>query len=141
MPMEFPGQMPWQPKRRNWPEKFQQDMIELQAVGEAPSTPPVRPEEVSPVSTSRPHDYVTSPERRGPPNATWNMRLLHQQQISETEARRQALGPVANSQEAIPLVGQGAYDAYKDKARDVAALFTEATGIPVREPSLDPRMS
>jgi hypothetical protein len=46
-------------------------------------------------------------------------------------------GPVANSQEAIPLVGQGAYDAYKDKARDVAALFTEATGIPVRKPSLD----
>ena len=39
-------------------------------------------------------------------------------------------GPVANSQEAIPLVGQGAYDAYKDMARDVAALFTEATGIP-----------
>jgi hypothetical protein len=70
MPMEFPGQMPWQPKRRNWPEKFQQDMIELQAVGAAPSTPPVRPEGVSHVSTSRPRDYGTSPERRGPPNAT-----------------------------------------------------------------------
>jgi hypothetical protein len=68
------------------------------------------------------------------------MRLLYQQQISETEARPMQR-PVANSQEAIPLVGQGAYDAYKDKARDVAVLFTEATGIPVREPSLDPRMS
>jgi hypothetical protein len=56
------------------PEKFQQDMIELQAVGAAPSTPPVRPEGVSHVSTSRPHDYGTSPERRGPPNATWNKR-------------------------------------------------------------------
>jgi hypothetical protein len=50
-------------------------------------------------------------------------------------------GPVANSQEAIPLVGQGIYDAYKDKAPDVAALFTDATGFLVTEPSLDPRMS
>jgi hypothetical protein len=50
-------------------------------------------------------------------------------------------GPITSPQEAISLVGQGAYDSYKDKARDVAALFTEATGIPVTEPSLEPRMS
>jgi len=50
-------------------------------------------------------------------------------------------GPVANLQEAIQLAGQPAYDAYKDKAKDVAALFTAETGIPVGpsllEPSLD----
>ncbi len=50
-------------------------------------------------------------------------------------------GPVANLQEAVQLVGQPAFNAYKDKAKDVAALFTAETGIPVGsnllEPSLD----
>jgi hypothetical protein len=49
-------------------------------------------------------------------------------------------GPVASLQEAIPLVGQGVFDAYKDKARDVAALLTEATGFIVPDSSLDPRV-
>jgi hypothetical protein len=49
-------------------------------------------------------------------------------------------GAVASLQEAIPLVGQGVFDAYKDKARDVAALFTEATGFIVSDPSLDPKV-
>lgn len=50
-------------------------------------------------------------------------------------------GPVASVQEAIPLVGQSAFDAYKDKARDVAALFADATGFIVPDPSLEPRVS
>ena len=40
--------------------------------------------------------------------------------------------------EAIPLMGQDAYDAYRQKARDVAAIFTDATGIVVPDASLEP---
>jgi IstB-like ATP binding protein len=47
-------------------------------------------------------------------------------------------GQVANLAEAIPLMGQDAYDAYRQKARDVAAIFTEATGIVVVDASLEP---
>lgn len=36
---------------------------------------------------------------------------------------------------------QSAVDAYKEKARDVAALFTEATGIPVSDAALEPSIS
>jgi hypothetical protein len=40
--------------------------------------------------------------------------------------------------EAIPLAGQSTYDAYRQRARDVAAIFTDATGIVVDDASLDP---
>jgi hypothetical protein len=40
--------------------------------------------------------------------------------------------------EAIPLMGQEAYDAYRQKARDVAAMFTDATGLVVADASLEP---
>jgi hypothetical protein len=47
-------------------------------------------------------------------------------------------GQVANLAEAIPLMGQDAYDAYRQKARDVAAIFTDATGLVVADASLEP---
>jgi hypothetical protein len=49
-------------------------------------------------------------------------------------------GPVASLQEAIQLVGQPSYNAYKDKAKDVAALFTAVTSIPVGPASLEPSL-
>lgn len=49
-------------------------------------------------------------------------------------------GAIAGLQEAVQLVGQPTYDAYKDKAKDVAALFTAETGIPVGPPSLEPSL-
>ena len=51
-------------------------------------------------------------------------------------ARKQ--GQVASMVEAIPLMGQEAYDAYLEKTRDVAAIFTDATGIVVADASLEP---
>jgi hypothetical protein len=45
---------------------------------------------------------------------------------------------VADLQEAISLAGQSAYDAYLDKAKDVAALFTAETGIAVSPDALAP---
>lgn len=47
-------------------------------------------------------------------------------------------GQVASLAEAIPLIGQSTYDAYRQKARDVAAIFTDATGIVVADASLEP---
>ena len=47
-------------------------------------------------------------------------------------------GQVASLAEAIPLMGQEAYDAYRQKARDVAAIFTDATGLAVADASLEP---
>jgi hypothetical protein len=47
-------------------------------------------------------------------------------------------GQVASLAEAIPLMGQDAYDAYRQKARDVAAIFTDATGIVIADASLEP---
>ncbi|AMA60032.1 hypothetical protein [Bradyrhizobium sp. CCGE-LA001] len=47
-------------------------------------------------------------------------------------------GQVASLGEAIPLVGQDIYEAYRQKARDVAAIFTDATGIVVADASLEP---
>jgi hypothetical protein len=47
-------------------------------------------------------------------------------------------GQVASLAEAIPLVGQDAYDAYRQKARDIAAIFTDATGIVIADASLEP---
>lgn len=47
-------------------------------------------------------------------------------------------GQVASLAEAIPLMGQDAYDAYRQKARDVAAIFTDATGIVIADGSLEP---
>jgi hypothetical protein len=47
-------------------------------------------------------------------------------------------GQVASLAEAIPLMGQEAYDAYRQKARDVAAIFTDATGLVVADASLEP---
>jgi hypothetical protein len=50
-------------------------------------------------------------------------------------------GPVANLQEAVGLAGQPAYDAFKDKAKDVAAIFTAETGFSVAAGALDPSLS
>jgi hypothetical protein len=50
-------------------------------------------------------------------------------------------GAVADLQEAVQLAGQNALDAYKDKARDVAALFTAQTALPVSEAALDPAIN
>ena len=47
-------------------------------------------------------------------------------------------GQVASLAEAIPLMGQEAYNAYRQKARDVAAIFTDATGLVVADASLEP---
>ena len=47
-------------------------------------------------------------------------------------------GQVASLAEAIPLMGQDAYDAYRQKARDVAAIFTDTTGIVIADASLEP---
>lgn len=47
-------------------------------------------------------------------------------------------GQVASLAEAIPLIGQSTYDAYRQKARDVAAIFTDATGIIVTDASIEP---
>ncbi|MGY8663815.1 hypothetical protein Q3C01_15785 [Bradyrhizobium sp. UFLA05-109] len=47
-------------------------------------------------------------------------------------------GQVASLAEAIPLMGQDTYDAYRQKARDVAAIFTDATGIVIADASLEP---
>jgi hypothetical protein len=55
-----------------------------------------------------------------------------------TTAKR---GAVTDLTEAVGLVGQPAYDAYKDKARDVAALFTLETGTAVPEASLQPSLA
>ena len=48
--------------------------------------------------------------------------------------------PVANVQEAVQFAGQQSYDAYKDKAKDVAAIFTAETGITVGSAALDPTL-
>jgi hypothetical protein len=57
---------------------------------------------------------------------------------SATAAKR---GAVGNLQEAIALAGQSAYDTYKDKAKDVAALFELQTGNPVGAASLEPSLT
>jgi hypothetical protein len=36
------------------------------------------------------------------------------------------------------LMGQDAYDAYRQKARDVAAIFTDETGMVIADSSLEP---
>lgn len=46
-------------------------------------------------------------------------------------------GQVVTHAEAIPLIGQDAYDTFRQKARDVAAIFTDATGIVIADSSLD----
>jgi hypothetical protein len=46
-------------------------------------------------------------------------------------------GQVASLAEAIPLMGD-ANDAYRQKARDIAAIFTDATGIVIADASLEP---
>ncbi|MGY2811924.1 hypothetical protein [Bradyrhizobium sp. USDA 4506] len=47
-------------------------------------------------------------------------------------------GQVASLAEAIPLIGKDAYDAFRQKARDIAAIFTDATGIVIADSSLEP---
>jgi hypothetical protein len=49
--------------------------------------------------------------------------------------------PVAGFVQAIPLVGQAAYDAYMEKARDVGALYTAETHIPLDPAALQPSFS
>lgn len=59
-----------------------------------------------------------------------------EQKMNAAVAAKQS--QVASLAEAIPLIGQSTYDAYRQKARDVAAIFTEATGIVVADASLEP---
>lgn len=64
------------------------------------------------------------------------LRTDEQKLKSAAVAKKQ--GQVASLAEAIPLVGQDIYEAYRQKARDVAAIFTDATGIVVIDASLEP---
>jgi hypothetical protein len=50
-------------------------------------------------------------------------------------------GAVASLQEAIALAGQPAYDAYRDRAKDVAALFALETGNVVSAAALEPSLT
>jgi hypothetical protein len=50
-------------------------------------------------------------------------------------------GAIASLQEAVTLAGQPAYDAYKDKAKDVAALFAQETGNVVSAAALEPSLN
>ena len=50
-------------------------------------------------------------------------------------------GPVASLAEAINSAGQSAYSAYREKAKDVAVIFTAETGIVVSDASLDPALA
>lgn len=59
-----------------------------------------------------------------------------EQKMNAAVAAKQS--QVASLAEAIPLIGQSTYDAYRQKARDVAAIFTDATGIVVADASLEP---
>jgi hypothetical protein len=45
---------------------------------------------------------------------------------------------VASLAEAIPLVGQDGYDAYRQKAKDVVAIFADATGVVIADASIEP---
>jgi len=49
-------------------------------------------------------------------------------------------GTVANLQEAISLVGRSPYEEYRDKAKDVAALFSLETGHTVNSSALEPSL-
>ena len=49
-------------------------------------------------------------------------------------------GPVNDLPEAIQLAGPELYSAYKDKAQDVAAVFTAQTGIAVSTAALEPKV-
>jgi hypothetical protein len=64
------------------------------------------------------------------------LRSDEQKLKSAAVAKKQ--GQVMSLVEAIPLMGQDAYDAYRQKARDVAAIFTDATGLVVADASLEP---
>ncbi|WP_271552185.1 hypothetical protein [Bradyrhizobium sp. CCBAU 45394] len=64
--------------------------------------------------------------------------LRTEEQKLKAAAVAKQQGQVASLAEAIQLVGQEAYEAYRQKARDVAAIFTDATGLAVREASIEP---
>jgi hypothetical protein len=66
--------------------------------------------------------------------------LRDQERKFRDDATMKKSGPVDSRDEAVQLVGQPAYNAYKDKAKDVAALFTAETGIPVGPTSLEPSL-
>ena len=66
--------------------------------------------------------------------------LRDQEKKFRDDATVRKSGPLASLQEAVQLVGQPAYNAYKDKAKDVAALFTAETGIAVGPASLEPSL-
>lgn len=48
---------------------------------------------------------------------------------------------MASLADAINSAGQGAYSAYREKAKDVAVIFTAETGIVVGDASLDPALA
>lgn len=64
--------------------------------------------------------------------------LRTEEQKLKAAAVAKKQGQVASLAEAIPLVGQEFYDAYRQKARDVAAIFTDATGIAIEDASIEP---
>ncbi|WP_271575149.1 hypothetical protein [Bradyrhizobium sp. CCBAU 11361] len=64
--------------------------------------------------------------------------LRTEEQKLKAAAVAKKQGQVASLAEAIPLVGQEAYDAYRQKARDVAAIFTDATGLAIEDASIEP---
>jgi len=64
--------------------------------------------------------------------------LRTEEQKLKAAAVAKKQGQVASLAEAIPLVGPEAYDAYRQKARDVAAIFTDATGIAIQDASIEP---
>lgn len=67
--------------------------------------------------------------------------LRDQERKFRDDATVKKSGPVATTQEAAQLVGQSAYNSYKDKAKDVAALFAAETGITVAPASLEPSLN
>jgi hypothetical protein len=56
-------------------------------------------------------------------------------------ARTAKQGTVVSLADAINSAGQGAYSAYREKAKDVAVIFTAETGIVVGDASLDPTLA
>ncbi|WP_298885601.1 hypothetical protein [uncultured Bradyrhizobium sp.] len=64
--------------------------------------------------------------------------LRTEEQKLKAAAVAKKQGQVASLAEAIPLIGQETYDAYRQKARDVAAIFTDATGIAIQDAAIEP---
>ena len=64
--------------------------------------------------------------------------LRDQERKFRDAATAKKQGKVADIKEAVSLLGQAALDSYRDRAKDVAALFTAETQKPVPDSGLDP---